>query len=35
MPAEIVKLANTILDNPVKVEITPESPTVEAIKQSI
>jgi ATP-dependent RNA helicase RhlE len=35
MPAEIVKLAKTILVNPVKVEVTPESPTVEAIKQSI
>jgi ATP-dependent RNA helicase RhlE len=35
MPAEIQKLANTILDNPVKVEVTPESPTVEAIKQSV
>ena len=35
MPSEIVKLANTILVNPVKVEVTPESPTVEAIKQSI
>jgi ATP-dependent RNA helicase RhlE len=35
MPAEIVKLANTILTNPVKVEVTPEQPTVEAIKQSI
>ncbi|KAF0141413.1 MAG: ATP-dependent RNA helicase RhlE [Stygiobacter sp.] len=35
MPAEIVKLANTILVDPVKVEITPEQPTVEAIKQSI
>jgi ATP-dependent RNA helicase RhlE len=35
MPAEIVKLASTIVVNPVKVEVTPESPTVEAIKQSI
>ncbi len=35
MPAEIVKLANTILHNPLKVEVTPESPTVEAIKQGI
>jgi ATP-dependent RNA helicase RhlE len=35
MPPEIVKLANTILVNPVKVEVTPEQPTVEAIKQSI
>ncbi|WKZ70361.1 MAG: DEAD/DEAH box helicase [Melioribacteraceae bacterium] len=35
MPPEIVKLANTILVDPVKVEVTPESPTVEAIKQSV
>lgn len=35
MPAEIVKLARTILVKPVKIEVTPESPTVEAIKQSI
>ena len=35
MPAEIVKLANTILHNPIKVEVTPESPTVEAIQQGI
>ncbi len=35
MPPEIVKLANTILVDPIKVEITPESPTVEAIKQSV
>ncbi|MFA7227994.1 MAG: DEAD/DEAH box helicase [Melioribacteraceae bacterium] len=35
MPAEIVKLAKTILVHPVKIEITPESKTVEAIRQSI
>lgn len=35
MPAEIVKLASTILVDPIKIEITPESPTVEAIKQSV
>ncbi|MCF8414287.1 MAG: DEAD/DEAH box helicase [Melioribacteraceae bacterium] len=35
MPPEIVKLAKTILVNPVKVEVTPEKPTVEAIKQSV
>ena len=35
MPPEIVKLANTILVNPVKVEVTPEQLTVEAIKQSL
>jgi ATP-dependent RNA helicase RhlE len=35
MPPEIVKLANTILVKPVKIEVSPESPTVETIKQSI
>ncbi|MCP5062036.1 MAG: DEAD/DEAH box helicase [Ignavibacteriae bacterium] len=35
MPPEIVKLARTILVKPVKIEITPESTTVEAIKQSL
>lgn len=35
MPAEIIKLAKTILVNPVKVEVTPETKTAEAIKQSI
>lgn len=35
MPNEIQKLANTILDNPVKVEVTPESTTAETINQSI
>ena len=35
MPQEIVKLANTILTDPVKIEVTPESPTVEAIKQGV
>ncbi len=35
MPNEIVKLAGTILNKPVKIEVTPESPTVEAIRQSI
>ena len=35
MPPEIVKLARTILVKPIKIEVTPESPTVEAIKQSI
>lgn len=35
MPAEVVKLARTILYKPVKVEVTPESTTVEAIKQSL
>lgn len=35
MPSEIIKLSKTILHNPVKVEITPESPTVEAIRQGL
>ncbi len=35
MPPEIVKLSNTILTNPVKIEITPEVKTVEVIKQSV
>jgi ATP-dependent RNA helicase RhlE len=35
MPPEIVTLARTILTDPVKIVVTPESPTVEAIKQSV
>ncbi len=35
MPPEIIKLAKTILIKPVKVEITPESKTVEAIQQGL
>lgn len=35
MPAEIVKLSGTILHNPVKVSITPESLTVDVINQHI
>lgn len=35
MPAEIIKLAKTILTNPVKIEITPETKTVEVIKQAV
>jgi ATP-dependent RNA helicase RhlE len=35
MPPEIQKLANTILVNPIKVEVTPVSSTVEAIKQGV
>ena len=35
MPPEIVKLSNTILTNPVKIEITPEVKTVEVIKQAV
>ncbi len=35
MPAEIMHLSNMLLTNPVKVEVTPESPTVDIIDQSI
>ncbi len=35
MPPDIVKLSNTILKNPIKVEITPPATTVELIQQSV
>ncbi|MBK5269405.1 MAG: DEAD/DEAH box helicase [Bacteroidia bacterium] len=35
MPGEIKRLADVLLTNPVKVEVTPESPTVEIIQQSV
>jgi ATP-dependent RNA helicase RhlE len=35
MPPEIVKLAGTILQNPSKVSVTPESLTVDIIKQQL
>lgn len=35
MPPEIEKLASTLLHNPVRVEVTPVSSTVELIQQSI
>ncbi len=35
MPKEIVSLANSILKNPVKVEVTPPSSTVDKIEQSL
>ena len=35
MPPEIQKLANVLLSNPVKVEVTPPASTVEKIEQSI
>ncbi|MFC5871575.1 ATP-dependent RNA helicase RhlE [Chryseobacterium arachidis] len=35
MPKEIQKLADSILNNPVKVEVTPVSSTAETIKQSV
>ena len=35
MPPEIAKLARTILSDPIKIEVTPETPIVEAIQQSV
>jgi ATP-dependent RNA helicase RhlE len=35
MPANIRQLANSILSNPVKVEVTPVSSTVEKVEQSV
>ena len=35
MPAEISKLADTILTNPVRVEVTPPSSTANTVKQEI
>jgi ATP-dependent RNA helicase RhlE len=35
MPTAITKLARTILIDPVRVDISPESPTVEMIKQAV
>ena len=35
MPPEIIKLASSILSNPVRIDITPEFKTVEAIKQAV
>lgn len=35
MPAEIEHLADSLLDNPVKVAVTPPATTVELIKQSV
>jgi ATP-dependent RNA helicase RhlE len=35
MPPEIQKLANTILTNPVKVEVTPVSSTAEKVEQAV
>ncbi|HKB44790.1 MAG TPA: DEAD/DEAH box helicase [Chitinophagaceae bacterium] len=35
MPSEIKQLAAILLTNPVKIEVTPESPTVEIIQQSV
>ncbi|MBU0997256.1 MAG: DEAD/DEAH box helicase [Firmicutes bacterium] len=35
MPQDIVKLANSVLKNPIRIQITPVETTVEAIKQKI
>ncbi len=35
MPSEITKLANSILINPIKIEVSPEQKTVEAVKQAV
>ncbi len=35
MPSNIVKLSNTILNNPIKVEVTPASSTAETVNQSL
>jgi ATP-dependent RNA helicase RhlE len=35
MPSEIIKLSKSILVNPIKVEITPESTTVDTIEQKV
>ncbi len=35
IPHEVVKLANSILNKPIRVDITPEQPTLEIIRQSI
>ncbi|MEX2463727.1 MAG: DEAD/DEAH box helicase [Balneolaceae bacterium] len=35
MPPEIVKLSKSILKNPVKVEVSPEAKTVDAIRQGL
>jgi ATP-dependent RNA helicase RhlE len=35
MPPDIIKLANTIVTDPVKIEVSPESKTVEVVKQAV
>jgi len=35
MPSEITKLANSILTNPVKIEVSPEQKTVETVNQAV
>jgi len=35
MPSEITKLANSILTNPIKIEVSPEQKTVEAVRQAV
>ena len=35
MPSEITKLANSILTDPIKIEVSPEHKTVEAVNQAV
>ena len=35
MPSEITRLANSILTNPVKIEVSPEQKTVETVNQAV
>lgn len=35
MPSEIISLADSILKNPVKIDVSPESKTVEMVKQAV
>jgi ATP-dependent RNA helicase RhlE len=35
MPKEILSLAHSILDNPIKIEVTPVSSTADTVKQSV
>ena len=35
MPKEIAGLADSILNNPVKIEVTPVSSTADTVKQSV
>ena len=35
IPHEVIKLANSILNEPIKIEISPDQPTLEIIKQTV
>lgn len=35
IPHEVMKLANSILNNPIKIDISPEQPTLDIIQQSV